>query len=88
MKLNPEFLLRRVVDSAVLVPFGKKMVDFNGMFSLNKVGAFVAELLQEETTLEKIVDAVVERFTVDKETAEKDVRAFLDQLRQNGALDE
>ena len=88
MKLNPEFLLRRVVDSAVLVPFGKKMVDFNGMLSLNKVGAFVAELLQEETTLEKIVDAVVERFAVDKETAEKDVRVFLDQLRQNGALDE
>ena len=88
MKLNPEFLLRRVVDSAVLVPFGKKMVDFNGMFSLNKVGAVVAELLQEETTLEKIVDAVVERFAVDKETAEKDVRVFLDQLRQNGALDE
>ena len=88
MKLNSEFLLRRVVDSAVIVPFGKKMVDFNGMLSLNKVGAFVAELLQEETTLEKIVDAVVERFAVDKETAEKDVRAFLDQLRQNGALDE
>ncbi|MBQ9813433.1 MAG: PqqD family protein [Thermoguttaceae bacterium] len=88
MKLNSEFLLRRVVDSAVLVPFGKKMVDFNGMLSLNKVGAFVAELLQEETTLEKIVDAVVERFAVDKETAEKDVRVFLDQLRQNGALDE
>ncbi len=88
MKLNSEFVLRRVVDSAVLVPFGKKMVDFNGMISVNKVGAFLVELLQNETTLDQLVDAAVERFEVDRETASNDVARFLDQLRSNGALDE
>ena len=88
MKLDKNFVLRRVVDNAVLVPFGQKMIDFNGMISLNKVGAFLAEKLQEETTLEALVAAVVEKDDVDAETAAADVSRFLDELRANKALAE
>ena len=88
MKLDKNFVLRRVVDNAVLVPFGQKMIDFNGMISLNKVGAFLAEKLQEETTLEALVAAVVEKYDVDAETAAADVSRFLDELRANKALTE
>ena len=88
MKLDKNFVLRRVVDNAVLVPFGQKMIDFNGMISLNKVGAFLAEKLQEETTLEALVVAVVEKYDVDAETAAADVSRFLDELRANKALAE
>ena len=86
MKLSSDFVLRRIVDSAVLVPFGKKLVDFNGMLSLNKVGAFLAERLQDETTGESLVDALVEKFEVDAQTATRDVNVFLEQLRAAGAL--
>ena len=86
MKLDKNFVLRRVVDNAVLVPFGQKMIDFNGMISLNKVGAFLAEKLQEETTLDALVAAVVEKYDVDAETATADVSRFLDELRANKAL--
>ena len=88
MKLDKNFVLRRVVDNAVLVPFGQKMIDFNGMISLNKVGAFLAEKLQEETTLEVLVAAVVEKYDVDAETATADVSRFLDEFRANKALAE
>lgn len=88
MKLNSDFLLRRVVDSVVLTPFGKKLARFNGMMTLNKVGAFIAEQLLEERTLDELVDAVVERFDVDRETAARDAAAFIEELRANGALDE
>ena len=88
MKLDKNFVLRRVVDNAVLVPFGQKMIDFNGMISLNKVGAFLAEKLQEETTLEALVTAVVEKYDVDAETAAADVSRFLAELRANQALAE
>ena len=88
MKLDKNFVLRRVVDNAVLVPFGQKMIDFNGMISLNKVGAFLAEKLQEETTLDALVTAVVEKYDVDAETATADVSRFLDELRANKALAE
>ncbi|MGN1064459.1 MAG: PqqD family protein [Thermoguttaceae bacterium] len=88
MKLDKNFVLRRVVDNAVLVPFGQKMIDFNGMISLNKVGAFLAEKLQEETTLDALVAAVVEKYDVDAETATADVSRFLDELRANKALSE
>lgn len=88
MKLDKNFVLRRVVDNAVLVPFGQKMIDFNGMISLNKVGAFLAEKLLEETTLDALVAAVVEKYDVDAETATADVSRFLDELRANKALSE
>lgn len=88
MKLDKNFVLRRVVDNAVLVPFGQKMIDFNGMLSLNKVAAFLAEKLQEETTFEALVAAVVEKYEVDAETAAADVSRFLDELRKNKALSE
>ena len=88
MKLDKNFVLRRVVDNAVLVPFGQKMIDFKGMISLNKVGAFLAEKLQEETTLDALVTAVVEKYDVDAETATADVSRFLDELRANKALTE
>ena len=88
MKLDKNFVLRHVVDNAVLVPFGQKMIDFNGMISLNKVGAFLAEKLQEETTLDALVAAVVEKYDVDAETAAADVSRFLDELRANKALAE
>ena len=88
MKLDKYFVLRRVVDNAVLVPFGQKMIDFNGMISLNKVGAFFFFFLQEETTLDALVAAVVEKYDVDAETATADVSRFLDELRANKALSE
>ncbi len=88
MKLNQDFIYRRVVDSALLVPCGNKRANFNGILSLNKVGAFVAEKLQEETTFESLVESVVNKFEVDAQTATRDIETFLDQLRANGALDE
>ncbi|MBQ9873267.1 MAG: PqqD family protein [Thermoguttaceae bacterium] len=86
MKLSSGFVLRRVLDKAILVPFGGKLVDFNGMIKVNKVGAALVERLQNEATLEDLVDLVLERFDVDEQTANRDVQAFLEQLRRNGAL--
>ena len=86
MKLSDEFILRRVVDTAVLMPYGKKLVDLNGMLSLNSAGAFLAEQLRDETTFDELVRRVVEKFDVEKETAKRDVAIFLEQLKTHGAL--
>ena len=86
MKLSPDFVARRVVDSAVLVPFGTAQVNFNGLLTLNKTGAFLAEKLKEETTVDDLVAALLEKFEIDEETARRDLDVFLDQLRANGAL--
>jgi hypothetical protein len=50
-------------------------------FSITGVGTRVLELLTEDTSLEDLVQAVVDEYEVDPATARHDVRAFLDRLR-------
>ncbi|MBQ1456305.1 MAG: PqqD family protein [Thermoguttaceae bacterium] len=86
MKLNSEFVLRTLDDTTILVPFGKAQVDFNGMITVNAVGAFLVEQLHSEVTEDELVERLTARYEVDAETARKDVASFLDVLRQYKAL--
>ena len=86
MKLNPEFVLRTLDDTTILVPFGRAQVDFNGMLTVNAVGAFLVEQLQNDVTEDELVERLTARYEVDAETARKEVSSFLDSLRQCKAL--
>lgn len=89
MKLHPDFILRKIGDTAVLVPFGQKQVDFNGMLTLNKTGAFIAETLGSgDVSREDLVRKITERFDVDPETADTDLGEILEAFRANGVLAE
>ena len=41
MKKNNDFVLRRIADSSVLVPFGSKAINFNGVITLNDSAEFL-----------------------------------------------
>ena len=86
MKLNPNFILKQIGESATLVPFGQALVDFNCLASFNKVGAFLAEKLQKNVSFDDLVEATTGRFEIDEETARRDVAAFVERLRADGLL--
>ena len=86
MKRNPEFLLRDVADTLVLVPVGKAAADFAGMITLNATGAVLWECLETEQTLESLVQALTDRYEVGAEQATEDVKAVLDALASAGAV--
>lgn len=46
-------------------------------FSANAVGLEIIRLLQEMATKEEILSAIQEKFTVDQDTAEKDLNDFI-----------
>ena len=52
MKQNPNFLLREVADSLVLVPVGEATKKYPGMITLNATGKFLWEALAAEQTAE------------------------------------
>jgi coenzyme PQQ synthesis protein D (PqqD) len=72
---------RRIGDEYVLVPLVGRGADLDSVLNLNRVGAFVWERLDGRTPGSAIVDAVVERFAVDRDSAEADYLAFVGQLR-------
>lgn len=87
MKVKEDFLLREVAGCYVVVPVGKATVDFNGMVNLNETGAFLWKRLQEDTTKEALVDAIVKEYDVAGDVALKDVEAYLNTLQESGLIE-
>ena len=86
MKLNKEFLLHNFGDESILVPTGS--AGFSGMVKGNQTLGAILELLKEETTELKIVEALKSRFEAPDGAIEADVAKALSELRRIGALDE
>lgn len=86
MKRNPDFLLREVADTLVVVPVGQASINFPGMITLNATGAFLWELLETEQTVDSLVEKMVDRYEVEAEKARQDVEAFVAKLMPTGAI--
>lgn len=61
---------------------------FAGLIRSNKTAAFIVECLKEETTQEKIVEAMFEKYDAPKDVLAKEVSEVIEKLRKVGALDE
>ena len=88
MKIKENFMLRKVADCFVVVPIGAAVAEFNGMINLNEAGAFLWQCLENETTTDDVVKAMLEQYDVDEATAKKDVDRFVAQLREASLLEE
>ena len=79
MKIKDGFLLRQVAGQNVVLPVGGDL-DLNMMITLNDTGAFLWEQLQNETTQEALVQALLAEYDVDPQTAADCVAAFIQKL--------
>ena len=61
---------------------------FAGLIRNNKTAAFIVECLKEDTTEEKIVEAMFEKYDTPKDVLARDVADVIEKLRKVGALDE
>lgn len=86
MKRNPDFLLREVADTYVVVPVGEAASTFSGMITLNATGAWIWERLETEQTVATLTAALVENYEVEADRAREDVLAFVDRLIPTGAI--
>ena len=86
MKRNPDFILREVAGTRVLVPVGEATKDFPGMITVNATSAFLWERLETSQTAESLVAALTERYDVSAEQAAADVEKFTQTLLQIGAI--
>lgn len=86
MRRNPDYMLRDVADTTVIVPVGKAAVKFPGMISVNEMGKQIWELLREEQSEDSIVEWICARYEVAPQRARADTEAFLRRLELAGAL--
>jgi hypothetical protein len=86
MKISNEFVLREIEGDYIIVPTGKEALEFNGIITVNEVGVLIWNLLQEETTFEKIVQQILEEYDAEESEVREDVREFLEHLITEGIL--
>ena len=87
MKLKDGFVLGEIAGECVVLTSGDQL-DLNIMTTLNETGRFLWEHLQEEPTVEKVVDAVLAEYDVSREDATRAVEGFVKKLRENHFLEE
>lgn len=78
---SPDFLLREVAGSKVAVPVGAAARKFPGILNLNETGCYLWELLEQERTLDELVDAVTQRYEVTRQQAREDTEEFIKRMR-------
>jgi hypothetical protein len=71
---------RQVADEFILVPLVGRGADVDSILNLNRVGTFIWEAIDGRRDGAAVVDALVERFEVDRATAESDYLAFVAKL--------
>lgn len=86
VKRSDNFLLRDVAGTLVIVPVGAAVSAFPGMITVNATGAYIWELLETEQTVDSLVEALLERYDVDRQKAHEDVVAFVERLKPTGAI--
>lgn len=88
MKRKDGFLLRKIDDTAIVVPVGETSRSFHGMITLNETGVFLWEMLSGETQADTLAQALCSTYQIDRETADRDVARFLEKAQKAGLLEE
>ena len=86
MKLKYEFIVHNVGDETLLVPTAD--ASFHGLVQGNKTVDTILRCLQEDTTEEKILDSLKEKYDGDEEDMRADIADVIKRLRAIGAIDE
>ncbi len=85
MKLKSNFVTHSSGDEQLMICAGG---DFSGMVRSNSTAADIIDLLKKETTRDRIVDVMLEKYDAERSVIERDVDKILASLRSIGAIDE
>ncbi len=88
MKISKEFILREIAGEYILVPVGKTALTFNGLISVNEVGALIWGMLEKGSDVSTIVNGILDEYDVDEQTATADVLEFISYLKSNNIIDD
>ena len=86
MKLKRGFIMREIAGEIIVVPSGDEL-NLNMMITLNDTGRFLWQRLEAGSTLDELVQAMLEEYEVDKQTACAGAERFVSKLQERGFLE-
>lgn len=79
--LKSKFVAREVGNELILVPLSENVAHMSELFTMNETAKFIWEKSEAETTIDDMENLMIENFTIDNETAKKDIQTFLNQIQ-------
>lgn len=80
MRIADGYMLKEIAGNHVVIPVGQNIVDYKSMLHLNETGAFIWQQLENETTYNKVIEALIKEYEVTKEETsiiKKDLDEFI-----------
>ena len=88
MKIKGDYMLRDVVGESIVIPLGNNVVSVNGIITLTESAVILWKKLENGVSgIDELVDALLDEYDVDRETALSSVVEFIDQLKEKGMID-
>ena len=84
---SENIVTRQMGDEMVLVPLSDKVADMTNVITLNEVGADILKILEEASTMDKVVEELLEIYDVDRETLLTDVEEFIREAVDKGVVE-
>lgn len=86
MKRKEGYMLRSIGKDYIIVPIMGQSIQVEEMFTLNGTGAYLWEKMEQETTTEELLEALLSEYDVDRETASAHIQEFLERAEKAGIL--
>ena len=83
---NPDFIFRRIVDEAVLVPIHQQVADMECIYTMNPTGAFIWARLEKPAAYDELEAALLDEYDAAPEAIAADLEAFLAEMAAIGAV--
>ncbi len=87
MKLKNGFITHNVGKTQMMVATGAASTAFHGLVRSNETAAFIVNCLKQETTEQKIVEAMLKEYDAPAEVIARDVHSVVEKLQGIGALE-
>ena len=89
MKINENYLLKKIAGKNIVVPVGDAAKNLNGMITLkNDSSLYLWECFKENTTITAVAEKISVEFGLEKEPAAMYVNNFVNQLTPYGVFGE
>jgi hypothetical protein len=83
---NSSFVGRCIAGETILVPVTSNVAQLDSVFTLNETGTLIWGLIDGQTPLDQIAQAIAVEYHVLSEEAEKDALQFLGSLEGAGLI--
>lgn len=87
MKKKKDFVMREIDEEYLLIPANATALEFNGIVTINEVGAFIWEHMDTCATEEELLEAILAEYDVEADVARKDLQEFLKVFRNANLIE-